>query len=199
LVFKRRVLTLPFLMVLLTAASSPVSAKPSGKIDAELQKVLEQSSPSEPIAIIVIFQSKPTEEQIDLLKTEHRMNITYIYEIIDGVAGRAPAEEIPKIAEYEWVREVWLDRKVYATQDKTVETSQLIDELQRENEELKQTVSNLSREVAELQEHVQAQQDKISQLEAGLKTYPLITFIAGLALGAASATLIVKTRRQIHT
>jgi len=199
LVFKRRVLTLPFLMVLLTAASSPASAKPSGKIDAELQKVLEQSSPSEPIAIIVIFQSKPTEEQIDLLKTEHRMNITYIYEIIDGVAGRAPAEEIPKIAEYEWVKEVWLDRKVYATQDKTVETSQLIDELQRENEELKQTVSNLSREVAELQEQVQAQQDKIFQLETGLKTYPLITFIAGLALGAASATLMVKTRRRIHT
>jgi predicted RNase H-like nuclease (RuvC/YqgF family) len=186
-------------MVLLTAASSPASAKPSGKIDAELQKVLEQSSPSEPIAIIVIFQSKPTEEQIDLLKTEHRMNITYIYEIIDGVAGRAPAEEIPKIAEYEWVKEVWLDRKVYATQDKTVETSQLIDELQRENEELKQTVSNLSREVAELQEQVQAQQDKIFQLETGLKTYPLITFIAGLALGAASATLMVKTRRRIHT
>jgi predicted RNase H-like nuclease (RuvC/YqgF family) len=186
-------------MVLLTAISSPAFAKPSGKIDAELQKVLEQSSPSEPIAIIVIFQSKPTEEQIDLLKTEHKMNVTYIYEIIDGVAGRAPAEEIPKIAEYEWVKEVWLDRKVYATQDKTVETSQLIDELQRENEELKQTVSNLSQKVAELQEQAQAQQNKIFQLETKLKTYPLITFIAGLTLGAVSVSLMVKTRRRVHT
>ncbi len=190
---------LPFLMVLLTAASSSVFAKSSSKIDGELQRVLERSSPSEPIAVIVMFQGKPTDEQIDLLKTEHKMNITCVYKIIDGVAGRAPAEEIPKIAEYEWVKEVWLDRKVYATQDKTVETSQLIDELQRENEELRQTVSNLSREVAELEEQVQTQQDKISQLETGLKTYPLAAFIAGLALGMASTILVVKARRRIRT
>jgi hypothetical protein len=170
---------------MLMATPLPALAQPSSKIDVELQEALKRSSPSEPIAVIVVFQGRPTDEQIGLLKTEHRMNVTHIYRIINGVAGRAPAEEIPRIAERSWVKEVWLDRRVYVAQDRAVDTSQLIDELQGE--------------VTELEGRVQAQQERISQLEAGLKAYPLIALIAGLALGTASTAAVARARRRTRT
>jgi hypothetical protein len=163
---------------MLMATPLPALAQPSSKIDVELQEALKRSSPSEPIAVIVVFQGRPTDEQIGLLKTEHRMSITHIYRIINGVAGRAPAEEIPRIAERSWVKEVWLDRRVYVAQDRAVDTSQLIDELEG---------------------RVQAQQERISQLEAGLKAYPLIALIAGLALGTASTAAVARARRRTRT
>jgi hypothetical protein len=171
-------------------------AQPSEKIDIELQKVLETADPSDLIAIIIVFQDKPTEDQINTLKTIHKMEITYVYKIINGAAGKAPAEEIPKIAEYEWVKEIWLDKKVYVAPDKTVETSKLIETLQKEKDELRQTISNLNQEVNELQEQIKTQQSQTAQLETNLKIYSSATFIAGLIAGIAAVILITKARRS---
>lgn len=89
-----------FLLVLIgVLATIPylAFAQPSSdKIDAELQQVLERANPSDLIGIIIVFQDKPTEDQTNTLKTVHKMEITYVYKIIDGVAGKTPAGEIPK-------------------------------------------------------------------------------------------------------
>ncbi|MEM2240535.1 MAG: hypothetical protein QXL27_09605 [Candidatus Bathyarchaeia archaeon] len=189
-------LLLPILIVVIIMMNYLALAKPSDKMDIELQAVLEMSNPSEPIGVIVVFHEEPTEDQIDALRTVHKMNISYVYKIIHAIAGKAPAGEIPKIAEYDWVKEIWLDKKVYVTEDKAVETSQLIDKLQGESEELKQAVSNLNREIANLQEQVQAQQKQISQLEENLKMYPSIAFTTGLAVGVVATTLVMRLYKQ---
>jgi hypothetical protein len=165
-------------------------AQPSSKIDADLRAVLERLDPSEPIGIIIIFQDKFTEDQLNTLKTVHKMKISYVYKIINGIAGKAPAGEIPKIAEYDWVKEIWLDKKVYVTEGKTVETSKLIESLQKENEELRQNVN-------ELQEQVNTQQSYISKLETDLKICPIAAFIAGLIVGIGTVTWA--KRRQVSS
>jgi len=184
----------PLLVLVLIGilATMPCSAfaQLSDKIDAELQAVLARSDPTDLIGIIIVFQDKPTEEQINTLKTVPEMDITYVYSIIPGVAGKAPAGEIPKIAKYDWVREIWLDKMVYVTSNKTVETSKLIETLQKENEELKETISNLNQEVNNLQAQINSQQSRISQLETNLKTYAATTFIIGLIAGIAALILI---------
>jgi hypothetical protein len=167
-------------------------AQPLDKIDAELRMVLERSAPSELIGIIIVFQDRPTEDQLNTLKTIHKMEITHVYRIINGVAGRVPAGEIPKIAKYEWVKEIWLDRKVYVTSSKTVETSELIGTFQEENDKLRQTISNFNQEINELQGQLRAQQSQILQLETNLKIYSVITFIVGLIVGMVAITLIRK-------
>lgn len=174
-------------------------AKSFDKVDLELQDVLERSNPSEPIGIIVVFYEEPSEDQINVLKTVHKMNISYVYKIIYAIAGKAPAGEIPKIAEYDWVKEIWLDKKVYVTGDKAVEVSQLIDGLQKENEELKQTISNLNQEVASLHEQNQAQQNQISRLEESLRIYPSIAFAVGLITGVASTIVAMRLRKPKST
>lgn len=173
-----------------------VLAQPSDKLDAELQQVLERANPSDLIGIIIVFQDKPVEDQINTLKTAHKTEITYVYKIINGVAGKAPAGDIPKIAEYDWVKEIWLDKKVYATPNETVETSKLIETLQKENEELRQTISNLNREVNKLREQINTQQSHISQLETNLKIYSVTALIAGLIAGVAAVILATKARRS---
>jgi hypothetical protein len=133
LFMSKQLLLSTVVILLLLTLCYPSSAQASSKIDVELQAVLDKSPPSELISIIVIFKDKPAEDQINILKTVHKMEITYVYRIINGVAGKAPAEEIPKIAEYEWVKEVWLDKRVYAMPDKAINTSELIERLQKEN------------------------------------------------------------------
>jgi hypothetical protein len=186
----RSKLSLLLIVLIGVSALLPCSALAQSveKIDIELRKVLETTDPSELIAIIIIFQDKPTEDQLNILKTVHKMEISYVYKIINGVAGKAPAGEIPKIAEYDWVKGVWLDKKVYATTGETVETSKLIENLQKENEELKQNIN-------ELQEQVNTQQSYISKLEINLKIYSIATFIAGLIVGIGMITWIIKQRR----
>jgi FtsZ-binding cell division protein ZapB len=170
-------------------------AQSSQKIDMELQKVLETAPSSELIAIIIVFQDKPTEDQLDTLNTIHKMEITFVYRIINGVAGRAPAEEIPKIAEYEWVKGILLDKKVYTMPDKTIKTSELIEMLQKENDELRENISILNQKVNKLQEQIETEQSKAAQLETNLKIYSSTTFIIGLIAGIASVILIKKQRR----
>jgi len=175
-----------FLIILIGISVLPhylASTQSVEKIDIELRKILGTVSPSELIAIIIVFQDKPTEEQLNTLKTVHKMQIVYVYKIIDGVAGRAPAGEIPKIAEYDWIKEIWLDRKVYVTTERTVDTSKFIESLQKENEELRQNISKL-------QEQINTQQSQIHRLETDLKTYSILTFIAGLIVGMGAMTWI---------
>jgi hypothetical protein len=153
-----------------------VFAQQYDKIDVELQEILEKSDPSKIINIIIVFKDKPNEDQLNILRINHKMEITHVYKIINGVAGKMQAGEIIKIANYDWVKEIWLDKKVYATSDKTMETSKLIETLQRENDELNNTISILNRDINKLQE-------QISQLSINLKIYPTITFIIGLIIG----------------
>lgn len=188
-----------FLTIIAIMTNCSTLTKSSDKVDVGLQSVLERSNPLEPISIIVVFYEEPTEDQINVLKTVHKMNISHVYKIIYAIAGKAPADEIPKIAEYNWVKEIWLDRKVYATEDKIVEMSRLIDELQRENEELKQAISNLNQEIVKLQEHVQNQQKRISQLERDLKIYLSITFATGFIIGIIVIMFMMKLYRQKTT
>jgi len=164
-----------------------VLTQPIEKIDIELRKVLETVNPSELIAIIIVFQDKPTEDQINTLKTVHKMEITYVYKIINGVAGRVSAEDIPKIATYNWVKEIWLDRKVYVTTESAINTSKLIENLQKENEELRLNISKL-------QEQVNTQQSQIHKLETDLKIYPTATFITGLIIGIGTISWIKRRR-----
>jgi len=161
----------------------PALAQSSEKMDEELRKVLEVANPSDPVAIIVVLRERPTEEQLNTLKTVNKMEISYVYKIIDGVAGRAPAGEIPKIAEYDWVKEVWLDKKVYVT----VGISKLIKDLQEESE-------GLRRNVSELQELISAQQSRIHGLEAELGAYLAAMFMAGLVIGVGATALIKRSR-----
>ena len=176
------------LMVVLAVMPCIATAHPQDKIDAELRAVVEKSDSFEPIGIIIVFRNKPTEDQVNTLKAVHKMEIAYVYKMINGVAGKVPAGEISKIAEYDWVKEIWLDRKVYTMPSRTVETSGLIETLQEENDELRQTISNLNQEVGRLQDQVQLQQGQIPQL--GI--YASITFIAG----AVAVTLIAKAHRS---
>lgn len=173
------------LIGVLALSSCLALAQPLEKIDAELRKVLEVANPSDPVAIIVIFQGRPTEEQLNTLRVVNKMEISYVYKIIDGVAGRAPAEEVPKIAGYDWVKEVWLDKKVYATSGRAVETSKLIESLQEKNDEL-------SRNISELQKLVSAQQSRIHELETSLGAYSIATFVVGLAVGVGATALIMR-------
>jgi len=183
------------LMGTLAALSSSVLAQPSSKIDPELQAVLSKSTPFELINIIVVFQSKPTDDQVNTLKTAHGMIIMYRYSIINGVAGKAPATEIPKIAEYDWVKEIWLDKAVYTLTDKTVKVSELMEALEEENDKLRQTISDLNQEISGLEKQIQDQWCHISQLETDLKIYPCVSFIAGLIVGVATIDLMRKVRR----
>lgn len=190
-----RLLLLFILMEILIVMNYPVFSKPLNKMDVELQMVLEKSNPSELISIIVVFHDEPTEDQINILKTVHKMNVTYVYRIIDGIAGKAPAEETPKIAEYDWVKEIWLDRKVYPMSDKTVKISELIEMFQKENDELRETISTLNQNLSKLQEQINVQQNQIAQLDISLKMYSTTAFIAGLIAGIATAILITKARK----
>ena len=183
----------------------------SEKIDIELQEILKKSNSSEIIGIIMVFQDKPTEEQLNILRINHKMEITYVYRIINGIAGKAQAGEIVKIANYDWIKKIWLDKKVYVMSNKTLEISELIEtiqktypiqnmtiellqkiyptsnktieDLKRENEELKNTISNLNENINKLQEKIKIQEKQISQLSTNLKIYPIITFIIGLIIG----------------
>jgi hypothetical protein len=58
------------------------------------------ANPSDPVAIIVTFQDRPTGERLNTLKTVNEMEISHVYKMIDGVAGKAPARKVPKIAKY---------------------------------------------------------------------------------------------------
>jgi len=183
----RLLLFLTILILISVLIPCSVLTQPIEKIDIELRKVLETVNPSELIAIIIVFQDKPTEDQINTLKTVHKMEITYVYKIINGVAGRVSAEDIPKIATYNWVKEIWLDRKVYVTTESAINTSKLIENLQKENEELRLNISKL-------QEQVNTQQSQIHKLETDLKIYPTATFITGLIIGIGTISWIKRRR-----
>lgn len=195
--FVRKDLLFFILVGMLAAMPYVAFAQSSDKVDAELRSVLEGSDPSELIGIIIIFRSEPTEKQIDTLKTTHKMEIAYVYKIIYGVAGKAPAGEIPKVAQYDWVKEIWLDKKVYATSSKVVQTSKLVEMLQEENDKLRETLLTLNQDVNKLQEQVKAQQNQTSQLAASLKAYSAATFIVGLIVGVVAAPLIKRVRRPL--
>lgn len=192
----RRLLFTIFLIGILIWASTTSSTQSLAKIDAELQAILEKATPTDLIRVIVVFQDKPTEEQIEALTSVHRMKITYKYRIINGVAGEVPAGEIPEIAKYEWIKQIWLDRKVYATTNQSIETSKLIESLQKENEELRQTILNLNQEVAKLQEQIKTQQHRISQLSLNSKMYYIAMFTVGLIVGAVLTSLLSSKRKR---
>ena len=157
-------------------------SKPSDKIDGELLTLIRSKSPSDPISILLVFQDIPLEEQLNTLQTAHKMKITYVYTIINGIAGIAPAGEIIEIAEYSWIEAIWPDRKMY-TDSTTLETSKLLNELQTKNDELRQTITNLTQEVSELQQKTEDQQMHISKLETNLRTYSAGMFIIGFITG----------------
>ena len=122
----------------------------SEKIDIELQEILKKSNPSEIIGIIIVFQDKPTEEQLNTLRINHKMEITHVYKIINGIAGKAQAGEIIKIANYDWIKKIWLDKKVYVMSNKTLEISELIETIQKTY-----PIQNMTIEVPNLMEMLQ--------------------------------------------
>ena len=185
--YVRWLLMVLLVFILLTV---PRSLGSKDKVDEELLKVLETADPADMIRVIITFHNKPTEEQLKTLREEHGMDIARVYRIIHGLAGMIRAGEVLKVAEYEWVKEIWLDRKVYTMPDKTVKASELIETLQKENDKLRQTISNLNREVNELQKQIKAQQSQIAQLETNLKVYSATTFVIGLIAGIVAAILV---------
>jgi cell division protein FtsB len=189
----------------------------SEKIDIELQEILKKSNPSEIIGIIIVFQDKPTEEQLNTLRINHKMEITHVYKIINGIAGKAQAGEIIKIANYDWIKKIWLDKKVYVMSNKTLEISELIETIQKtypiQNmtievpnlmemlqkiyptsnktiEDLKKENDELKDTISNLNENINKLQEQISQLSMNLKIYPIITFIIGLIIGLIIAIFI---------
>jgi ABC-type sugar transport system permease subunit len=188
----------------------------SEKIDIELQEILKKSNPSEIIGIVIVFQDKPTEDQLNILRINHKMEITYTYKIINGIAGKAQAGEIIKIANYDWIKKIWLDKKVYVMPNETLEISELIEKIQKtysiQNmtievpnliemlqkmypsnktiEDLKKENDELKNTISNLNENINKLQEKISQLNINLKIYPIITFIIGLIIGLIIAIFI---------
>ena len=162
------------LTLILTLIPCTVHAQSSSKIGPELQEVLNRLDPTERVNIIIVFQDRPSDNQIDILKSIHKMEVTHVYTIIDGVAGSVNAGEVPKIADYDWVKEIWLDKKVYGTSSSAVEMSKMLELIQRENEALKKEVSSLEQEISDLKEKIQSQQSQISQLDMNLKLYSFL-------------------------
>ena len=188
-------LSLFILIFILAMISCPVHAQSSSKIDPDLQAVLNNADPSESINIIILFYDPPSDDQIDILKSTHKMEITYVYAIINGVAGSVKAGEIPKIAKYDWVKEIRLDKKVYGTLSRTVEISKLLEGFQRENEMLREEISNLKQDIDDLKEKIRSQQTQISQLDMTLKVYSLTIFIAVFTLGFIMMLLFKQKQR----
>ena len=65
------------------------------------------------VDVIIIFKETPSKKHIQSLK-KHEAEIKYVYKYIPGVAARLPVEEIEKIAVYDWVKKVELERRVCA-------------------------------------------------------------------------------------
>lgn len=41
------------------------------------------------------------------------MSISRVYRMIPAIAGKLPIDEVFEIIKYEWVKEVWLDERLY--------------------------------------------------------------------------------------
>jgi len=99
-------LIIVFLAGVLGAIPCLANVQRPDKIDNELQQVFNTAKPSDLISIIIVFKDKPIEDQLSTLEKVHSSEITYNYTIINAIAGKALAEEIPKIAEYDWVKQI---------------------------------------------------------------------------------------------
>lgn len=82
------------------------------KVNIDFEVTLGNSL-SETVKVVVVLHQEPTEDQINLLKTVHNMSISRLYSIIPAIAGKLPIDEVFEIIKYEWVKEVWLDEKLY--------------------------------------------------------------------------------------
>lgn len=100
------------LLLLLLLPVTSIQGSPVDKIDPRLRPLIDKSG-EEIIPVIIELYTPPNEQQIEDLE-RCGLVVDKVFKIINAVSGKITSKNIYMIAEFSWVKNIWLDSKKYA-------------------------------------------------------------------------------------